>query len=163
MTLYEIKAELEQAIAEMLNNVDEETGEVSPESVERFNELNEAREEKLDNIGAYIKNLRAEIKMLKEEEQNLKARREAKEKKEENLIKYVESVLDGEKFESPRVAFSYRKSEQVVIADEDLIPEEYTVTKTETKADKTKIKAALKAGEEVNGAFLQAKNNLQVK
>jgi hypothetical protein len=162
-TLYEIKAEMEQAISEMLATADEETGEVSAEAMARFTELQVQKEEKLDNLGAYYKNLLAEAKMLKEEEQSLKARREAKERKAENIKNYLAMILDGEKFESPRVACSWRKSESVAIDDAERLPEEYTISKVTVQPDKAKIKEAIKSGAEIDGARLEVKNNLQVK
>lgn len=163
MTLYEINKEIENALADIYNSMDAETGEVDESYVHALEELNIQKEEKLDNLGAYIKNLQAEAVMLKNEEQALKARREAKEKKVESLKNYIASILNGEKFESARVAFSFRKSDEVSIVDETLIPEEYMKIKTESEPDKTAIKKALKSGLEVRGAFLIDKNNLQVK
>lgn len=162
-TLYEIKAEMEQAINNLLASTDEETGEVEEACIHALEDLQMQMDEKLDNIGCYIKNLIAEAKVLKEEEQALKARREAKEKRAESLKNYMASVLDGQKFESPRVVCSWRKSESVAIENLDLIPDDFKVTKTEVQPDKTKIKEALKAGGEVSGAYLNTKNNLTIK
>lgn len=163
MNLYEINAAIEEAINNLFNSVDEETGEVSPEAVKNLSDLQIQKEEKLDNIAAYIKNLLAEADMIKTEEANLKARREAKEKKAESLKNYLAAALDGEKFESSRVSCSWRKSEVVNIPDVELIPDEYKKIKTDISADKAAIKKALKSGEEVRGAFLETKNNLQIK
>lgn len=163
MTLYEINSAIEAAVNAVLNSMDAETGEVDEAYVHELEALQVQREEKLDNIGAYIKNLLAEAKMLKEEEAALKARREAKERKAESLKNYLASALDGEKFESARVACSWRKSEAVAVDDVDLLPDEYKVEKTTYTADKAKIKEALKAGTEVRGAWLETKNNLQIK
>lgn len=163
MTLYDINSAIEAAVTAMLNSANEETGEVDAACVEQLEALQVQREEKLDNIGAYIKNLLAEAKMLKEEEAALKARREAKERKAESLKNYLATALDGEKFESARVACSWRKSEAVAVDDIELLPDEYKVEKTTYTADKAKIKEALKAGAEVRGAWLETKNNLQIK
>ena len=163
MNLYEINEAINEVINSLLFEVNEETGEVSDELTAKLEELKLQKEEKIDNIGAYIKNLSAEAKMLKDEEKALKERREAKERKAEHLKNYLASVLNGEKFESPRVACSWRKSEAVAISNVELLPEEFTVTKTEISADKTKIKEALKSGQEVTGAWLETRNNLQIK
>ena len=163
MKLYEIKAEEEQAIANLLDSVDGETGEVSQEAIDRLNSIQESKEEKLDSIGAYYKDLIADAKILKEEAECLIERADAKLKRAESLRRYVEGVLAGEKFESKRAVFSWRKSESVVVNDVNLLPEEYTVEKTEVKADKTKIKNAIKSGVDVRGAFLEQRNKLNIK
>lgn len=163
-SLYEINAELQEAINNMfLEATESETGEVSQETADKISELQMAREEKIDNIGAYIKNLKSDVVALKAEIDNLKERMDSKKKKAEYLENYLSEILGGEKFESPRVKISYRKSESVMIPDMELLDEAYTKTKTEVVADKTAIKEALKAGEEVRGAFLETKNNIQIK
>lgn len=163
MNLYEINSAIEDAINNLLTSVDEETGEVNTEALQNLSDLQVQKDEKLDNIGAYIKNLLAEADMIKAEEANLKARREAKEKKAEHLKEYLATALNGEKFESPRVSCTWRKSEVVSIVSVESIPDEYKKTKTEVSADKTAIKKAIKAGQEICGAILETKNNLQIK
>lgn len=163
MNLYEINVEIEKAINDLFATADAETGEVNQEAMDRLTDLQMQRDEKLDNIGAYIKNLLAEAKMLKDEEAALKARREAKEKKAENLKKYLASVLDGKPFESVRVKCSWRSSDAVSIPDESLIPKKFMVKKIEFKPDKNLIKEILKAGKKVKGATLETRNNLQIK
>lgn len=163
MTLYEIKQEMEDAINAVFANVDEETGEVPEEAVAKLSELQMQRDEKLDNLGAYIKNLSAEVDSLKAEEKNLKARREVKEHKIESLKAYVSECLNGEKFESARVAFSFRKSESVGIDDVNSLPDEFKISETSVKADKKAIKDAIKNGQDVHGAWLETKQNLQIK
>lgn len=161
-SLYEINSNIEEIISRMYEEM-EETGEISEETTDKLTWLKEERDTKIENIGCYIKNLKSEAEAIKEEEKRLKARREAKENLMERLKFYVSRTLDGQKFESPRVAFSYRKSEAVAILDESAIPEVFMKVKTETVPDKVKIKEALKAGEAVPGTDLEVKNNLQIK
>lgn len=162
-SLYEINNEIEQAINDILESQDSETGEVDESLVHVLEDLQMQRNEKIDNIGAYIKNLTAEANMLKEEENALKARREAKEKKAESLKNYLSSVLDGERFESARVVCSWRKSDSVEVEDVELLPDEFKVVKTKIEPNKAEIKKALKSGTEVRGAWLIEKNNIQIK
>lgn len=166
MNLYEIKAEYLAAIESMFDSVNEETGEVDAGTVERIAELKATLGEKLDAIGAYIKNLASDVNALDDEIKALTARKKAKENKIESLKKYVLPFIeemDDHKFESARVAFSMRSSESVDITDENAIPKEYIKIKTETAPDKTAIKKAIKAGKNVKGAELVTKNNLQIK
>ena len=162
-SLYEINNEIEQALNDLLASADQETGEVDENLVTALADLKMQREEKLDNIGAYIKNLAAEAAMLEAEEKALKERREAKERKIESLKTYLGDALNGEKFESARVFCSWRKSESVSIQDENLIPKSFMVKKVTYSPDKKAIKEAIKNGKKVKGAVIETKNNLQIK
>lgn len=166
MNLYEIKAEIAAAIESMFDTVNEETGEVDAGTVERLESLQAEKAEKLDGIGAYIKNLDSDIEGIDAEIKNLTERKKAKENKRDRLKEYVKPFIEemeNKKFESARVAFSLRSSESVNITDESAISAEYMKTKTETTPDKTAIKKAIKAGAVVSGAELITKSNLQIK
>lgn len=166
MTLYEINAAIGDAIEALFSAVNEETGEVDEEKLKALEQLKEDRAEKLDNIGAYIKNLTAEVEALKQESAALKERADAKAKKIERLKTYVTDNMLSQcetKFESKRVVFSFRKSEQVEISDDAALPKKFLVKKVEFKPDKVAIKKALKGGAKVKGAKLVEMQNLQIK
>lgn len=166
MNLYEIKAEIAAAIESMFDTVNEETGEVDAGTAERLESLQAEKAEKLDGIGAYIKNLDSDIDGIDAEIKNLTERKKAKENKRDRLKEYVKPFIEemeNKKFESARVVFSLRSSESVNITDESAISAEYMKTKTETTPDKTAIKKAIKAGAVVSGAELITKSNLQIK
>ena len=163
MNLYEINAEIEKAIEALFANADEVTGEIRQEDVDALEAMKMARDEKLENIGCYIKNAKAMADAIKAEEKALKERRETLESKAENMKAYVANALQGEKWESAKVAFSFRRSESVSIPDIDLLDEKYLVQEVTYKPDKKAIKEAIKAGNEVRGAFLDEKQNLQIK
>ena len=156
MNLYDIEYEI-------MNCVDPETGEIIDEK--RLDALQMAREKKIENILLWIKNLKSEADAIKIEEKALADRRKADEKKSESLTQYVQSVLNGEKFKTPRVAVSYRRSESVVVDDVKLMMEvcdDYLRYK-EPEPDKAKIKAALKDGVDVPGCHLEERQNMTIK
>lgn len=166
MTLYEINRNIEDAIDAMLNSVNEETGEVDEAAANALTELQEAREKKLDNIGAYLKNLKAEAEALTEECKALKSRADRKKKDIERLKEYVVTCMGEEglaKFESTRVKFSFRASQKVEVSDEDALPLIWKREVIKYEPDLEKIKAAIKAGETVPGAVLVDRKNLQIK
>ena len=111
-SIYDIDREIE-------NCVDPETGEIIDE--QRLDALQMAREKKIENILLWIKNLKSEAGAIREEEKKLADRRQSDEKKAESLTQYVQSVLNGEKFKTPRVAVTYRKSEAVIVDDLQLM------------------------------------------
>lgn len=164
MTLYEINKEIEQALNLIFESADPETGEVDEAYVHQLEDLNMQRDDKIENLGCYIKNLRADVAAIKEEEKNLKARRAALENKEARLTQYLTDMLGGERFDkSARVVIGWRKSTQVVIDNLDAIPAEYIREKVERTADKTAIKKAIDAGTAFEGAHIAESNNIQIK
>ena len=166
MTLYEIDFQIKQFLDSLMDSVDEETGEVKEIDPSELEALNEAREQKLENIALYIKNLEAESKAIKEEEKNLKERMEWAEKKAEGLRNLLSQSMTnaGEtKFNTARCAISFRKSEAVVITDMDLLEDMYIKKKLTIDADKALIKKDLKAGLLMDGAHLEERQNIQIK
>lgn len=164
MKLYDIDEQLNELINSV--EIDEETGEIiNGLNVEKFDQLVLEREKKLEGLGIYIKQLLMEAEDLKEESKNLKIRADRKIKKAENLKNFLSTYLLNNKipkFETSKVALSFRKSE-VVEADEDLVPRKYFKKKVEYALDKIGIKTLLKAGKGVKGAQLIEKQNLQIK
>ena len=103
VTLYEIDQEILSLITD--------DGEIA--DIECFESLNLAREQKVENIGCWVKNLSAEAKAIREEEKSLAGRRMVIENKAERLENYLAYILRGEKYNSPRLNVTYRKSEAV--------------------------------------------------
>lgn len=164
MTLYDINQQMEEAINRMFAEANENDGEVSQETTDLIAELQITKDEKIEAIGCKLKNFDAEIEALKNEEESLKERRKSKESKREGLASYVAKMLGGENWDkSSKVEFSFRKSEQTIIDDETLIPDEYFKIKTDVKPDLTAIKKAIKAGELTEGAHIANRINMTVK
>ena len=153
MNLYEIDNEI-------LNCVDMETGEIV--DLDKLNSLQMERDQKVENIGCWIKNLLADAKALKEEKDNLVKRQKAAENKAESLKRFLSSYLNGEKFKTTRVAISYRSNSSVDIAEGAVVPEEY-LRYSEPTPDKIGLKAALKAGDKFPGITLVTSQNIQIK
>lgn len=157
MKLYEI----EEAIRNFEFEVDEETGEIL--NVEALDELEMAKEKKLEGIACLIKERRAEAKAILEEVQNLRIRANKLENSADGLEGWLALILSGENFKTPRCSVTWRKSEKVDIIDPEKIPEQYTIRKIEIKPDKAEIKKAIKNGITVAGASLSQHNNMTVK
>lgn len=157
MTLFEI----DKAIQDFEFEVDEETGEIlNPNALE---ELEMAREQKIENIGLYIKNLEAEADAVENQEKVFADRKKRIRKKIEGLKGFLGYALQGESFKTDKVVMSFRKSESVHITDEYLIPDEYKTFTVVKKPDKTVIKKALKDGKEIMGVELVEKQNVQIR
>lgn len=153
MKLYEINEQIMACI-------DSETGElIDPE---KLNDLQIAKDEKLENLALWYKDLLAEANALKEEKEAFAAREKAAKSKAESIKNYLSYVLNGENFKTTKCALSFRKSEKTVIDDIHSIPESF-LKYSEPKADLTEIKKAIKNGEEIKGAHLEETQNIQIK
>ena len=155
MKLYEIDAAIEGC-------VDMETGDIV--DIEKLEALEMERDAKISNLACWIKDLKAEAKAIKEEEDALAKRRRVAENKAESVNNFLMSYLNGCKFKDSRVSISYRKSTSTEI-DEDLdlntLPDEYKRVKVETA--KTAIKEALQAGEIIEGCRLVENTSMIIK
>lgn len=151
--------ELNEAIENFDLKVDDETGEII--NLSELEELELEREEKVENIALWIKNLVAESTAIQAEMKNLRARSQAAQNKADRLKNYLTLCLGGKKFSTPRVSVSYRKSKAVNITDLLALPEKYQ--KVDIAAEKLEIKKALEAGEDVPGAELEERESTIIK
>ena len=158
LTLYEIDQQISKAIE---LGYDPETGEILDDTALR--ELEMARDEKIENICLYIKDLKAESAAIKAEKASLDERQRASDRKAESLSNYLQAMLNGENFKSAKCAVSYRKVSSVQIVDADLIPEDLQRKKVVVEPDKTAIKEKIKAGHMVPGARLEERQSMSVK
>lgn len=162
-SLYEINSQIEQVWGAA---VDPDTGEIiNEEALQELEQLGMQREEKLENLALFYKNLSAEAEALKAEKMRLAARQAAAEKKAEGIKKYITASMDsagGEKIKTSKVAIGWRKSESVQINAGAFLPDEY-LTYKEPEPNKAAIKKVLKAGTSIDGATLVITNNIQIK
>ena len=154
MKLYQIN----EAI---MNCLDMETGEVI--NCEALEALMMQRDEKLENIALWIKNLTADAAAYKAEKESFAEREKAALTKAESLKNYLTYALDGQKFTTAKCAVSFRKSEKIEITDEAVLPKDYVTETVTIKPDKTAIKKAIKSGQEVSGAQLIENLNISIK
>lgn len=164
MNIYQIDKEIESVLD---GAVDPETGEISPEALEKLDALNVEREQKIENVGLWYKNTLAESKAISDEISALQARKKSLDSKAEWQKKYLEYALNGEKFETPKLAVSYRKSEAVEFEDEAQFASFYAdndmLVSTVRKVNKTAVKKLLKSGEDIIGAYVVERKNIQIK
>lgn len=158
MSIYDI----DSAIVSL---IDAETGEISDEEV--FDALQMERDKKVENIGLLLKNTVAEAKAIKEEEQALAARRKTAENKVERLKDLLAYALHGEKFSTPKLKVSYRKSRVVNIDPQFIewaeINADDLLTYSEPKVNKTAVRDAIDSGRDIKFAAIETKQNMQVK
>ena len=160
MKLYEIDSAI-------LECIDAETGEIC--DFNRLEELQIARDAKLENVALYIKQLTAEAEALAAEEKALKERKQAKQAKAARYSEWLSQTLNGAEFETARVRLSFRKSKPVEIEDEVKVIDfcnkngHFDCVKYKVEVNKTEVGKLLKMGVAVPGAELTEKQNLQIK
>ncbi len=161
MTLYEI----DRRITEL---VDPETGELL--DYEAFQALQMDREEKIEGMALWCKDLTAQAKAIREEVEKLSARARAAARKAEGLKNYIAAALDGEKFSTARCAVSYRRSTSLDVQQADAAAAWLTdngyrdhVIYGAPTLDKRAVTALLKLGIEVPGVALAEKWSTQVR
>lgn len=157
MNLYEIEKEI-------MSCVDMETGEII--DCDKLDALTMERDQKIENIALWVKNLEADAKAYKEEKDSFAQKQKTAENKAKSLKEYLSRFLAGTSYKSTKVNIGFRKSESVdVFSLESLIEygnADYLKYK-EPEADKTAIKAALKSGANIPGCILVESNNIQIK
>lgn len=168
-TLYNLSQKINELLINGFNSVciDEETGDIDEnKSNEYLSSLNFSFDEKIDNIACYIKDLNLMIKGIKEEEENLYARRKSIERKYEFLKDYISTCMlsvGKTNFESNRNKITFKKSYKLNVFDENVIPKNFFKEQVVVKRDDISIKNAIKNGEIISGAEIETRYNIQIK
>lgn len=157
MNLYELSLSFQE-----VQNMD-----LDPEVMkDTLDSIEDAIENKAENIAKLIRNLESDESAYKEEEDRLKTKRQATENKVKWLKTYLEDnmKLTGKtKFKSGMFNFSIQKNPASVnITDEKIIPGEFLIPQP-PKVDKTSLKEILKRGIEVPGAELKQTEGLRIR
>lgn len=165
MNLYQINTAIENFEPE----VDELTGEVT--NLDELNQLKMSEHEKRENIALWCKQMKADESSIDAEIKALQARKKALKSKHEWFENYLGANLNGKKFETPKVAVSFRKSTSVQ-TDDQFIEfcgehgyDQFVTKKVEINPNKRSIKEQLKADPEFfeGHAFIKEDKKMQIK
>ena len=144
------------------NGFDPETGEIY--SDEFINELIAEREQKIEAIACYYKDVDKFENGAKEEIERLRAEIERCEKKKDWAKRYIQMNMDAsEKINTVRCKVGFRSSKSVVIDNLEEIPTEFKRETVKVDAKKDDIKKAIESGVEVAGAHIQQNQNIYIK
>lgn len=159
-TLFTLAKEYDDILAET-------DGEITDEVEAKLNANAVEVRDKLDAVAWLVKeNLPKQVEMYQETIKHAQQRIKALSSRREGLLayagSYVELMEDGKHKGQYTI---YRRSSESVKLDvgDECLPECYRQMRVEYKADKTAIKAALKAGEPVPGARLEKKDSWSVR
>lgn len=161
ISLYEI----DRAIMDL---VDPETGEIM--DWDALETLQMAREDKIEGVACWYKNLVAEAKAIREEELALAERRKKIESMAETRKRYLEEALGGQKFQTARCSITFRKTSKVELQDEMAAVQwcqqnsrDDILKYKAPEINKTEMAALLKTGATVPGAELVTGLSMGVK
>ena len=164
MTLYELSSEYMQLLEMMEDpDVDEE---VLADTIEG---LSGELELKADNCARMMRQMDADAKAIKAEEERLYTRRKSLENRSAWLKQRLQDVMEltgKTKFKTELFSFGIQRNPAAVVIDEQYIeniPEEYLIQQ-DPKIDRQKIKDDLKAGKDLNGiAHLEQTESLRIR
>lgn len=158
-TLRELTAEFEAVLALALEDDDGE------ELAGRLAEIDMAIEDKADNYAVIIADLNAQEAKLKTEIDRLTKRRQTLRNNADRMKQSLQQAMETvgkEKMNTDYYSYTIQKNPpKLVLDDEEIVPEDYFVTKREL--DKALLKDALKAGQEVRGAHLEQTESLRIR
>jgi len=163
--LYEVSGALARALEAAVEYATEHDGEIAEPLAAELDALEGERAEKIGNICRFIKSLEAEALMVANEAKALSERARTTGNRAAALKGYLAAWMEtGEKFADANSKVSWRRSDSVAVLDAAVIPAELMrVIPEERKPDLVTIKAALKAGKEIDGVELRSKQNIQIK
>ena len=162
-TLYEIATSFREQID---NLFDSETGEALP----AFDEFRVMLGNKANAVAAYVLNCESDAEQAKNAIKRIKALQTAYERKAEKLRDYLAENMKTAGIHEIKAAdgsfvvkLHVDRDESVVIEDGAKFPAELCADPKPPEPSKTKIKAAILAGEPVAGAYIVRKDRLTIK
>lgn len=161
-SLYRISMDLTQILAQL----DELEGEITPEIDAALSITQEQAVAKMTDYGLAILQLRGMEEQAKNEADRITKLRKTYANTADRLeAKVLEAMrLFGfDKIDTATLKISTRSSVRTVIDDVDQVPKAYKTVTFETVADKTAIKKAIQSGEDVGGAHLEENTTLQIR
>lgn len=157
---------INEEIREILKQeMDVETGEISPEAVARLDALGLDKEAAALDVGAEYKNHLREADAIKIEIESLTQRLEQVQRRANGRLQFLGRYVDrGEKYNDGRCDISWRKASHVEIGCAVAeLPEQYRRTKITSEPDKAGLAKALRAGAKVPNCWMQPTQKVVVK
>lgn len=164
--LYLLTNEMQDLYEQLMNSVDEDTGEIDPVVYKALDVKKEEFEAKAINVATVVRMFTARKAEVKAEI----ARLQGIDKQMERVIDSLTGSLSDSclrlgyaKIDGLHAKISFRKSEQTIIDNLDELPDDYKTCEIKYSANKTKIKDAIKSGQVVAGAHLETVQNIQIR
>lgn len=168
MNFYDVTKDYIEKMEYLELGINAETGEMSQDKNQLAiwnQELTQDLKNKSANIIAVVRNQELTIEALDTEIERLKGLKKLRENQLNKFKDYIKNVMlvnQIEKIDTVLGTIKFTKSTSTEIYDESLIDKKFIEIVTTEKISKEKIKSALKAREEVQGARLIVNKNLKV-
>ncbi|ATV36431.1 siphovirus Gp157 family protein [Fusobacterium pseudoperiodonticum] len=168
MNFYDVTKDYIEKMEYLELGINAETGEISEDKNQLAiwnQELTQDLKNKSANIIAVVRNQELTIEALDTEIERLKGLKKLRENQLNKFKDYIKNVMlvnKIEKIDTVLGTIKFTKSTSTEIYDESLIDKKFIEIVTTEKISKEKIKSALKAGENVQGARLVVNKNLKV-
>ena len=153
---------------EILACVDQETGEILDTG--KLDALQMEREQKLEGVALWVKDLKAEAEAVKAEADKLTARKKALDNKIDSIKAWLLAALGGEKLKTPRCNVYQTHSKRLAVEDEaglisflKTLEDPGRFVRYTEELRKDEIKKALKEGYEIPGASLEETESVVIK
>ncbi|WP_283679928.1 siphovirus Gp157 family protein [Lentilactobacillus sp. Marseille-Q4993] len=159
-TLYELTDQYQA----LLNAIDSDDPQLVADTIASTG-LQDDIEHKFQGYGQVINQTKADIEELKTEIKRLQGKKKTL---DNNLACLKDSLLQSlnaigqTKVKTPMFSFSIKETTAVELVDESQLADEFLIPQP-AKVDKTAIKKAIQAGEEVTGARLQNNESLTMR
>lgn len=169
MVIYPITEQLEML---MESFTDSDTGEITATEEEMQTAIEQLQldfDSKIVDLRNEYINRVSEAEAIKTERAKLTIRQKRAEESADRLKRWIAYLLKGEKFQKDAVRISYRHSDEVKYDDEEKFilwadknfPS--LLKYKDPEPSKSEIKKAIKAGMKVDFAYIEQKNNIQIK
>lgn len=168
MDFYDVTKDYIERMEYLEQGINAETGEMTENENQLAiwtEELTQDLKDKSANVIAVVRNNELTIDAIENEIKRLKAMKESLENKLDKFKAYIKNAMlvnDIEKIDTNLGSIKFTKSTSTEIYDESLVDSRFKEIVTTEKISKEKIKKALKAGEEVQGARLVENKNLKI-
>lgn len=156
---------IQQQYLDLMRQIEDAEGEITPEIDQALTLTQNQLQEAAINIASVIKTFDYNRDIVTVEIDRLTNLKNKITKSKELLKSRLSQSMQQfgiERIDSPTLTISFRRSKAVEIIDELEIPAAY-FNQPPPKPDKTAIKEAIQRGEEVSGAELVERLNLQIK
>lgn len=119
-----------------------------------------------DGVAKWLKSEESALELMTAERKRLQEAEKKRKAKIDRIKEYILNCMEQanlKKIDTSIGRLGWRKSEKVVLLNEDLIPDEYKTEEVKIKISKADIKKALKAGTEIQGATLEEGKSISLR
>jgi hypothetical protein len=158
--------QIQQEYLYLITEIEENEGMLTPEIEESLLSNEADFNNKVENYVKIIHHWEGEVDTIKKEIERLTKLKKTKEASIESLENNLSAALKQRGIGKLNVGtntLSFRKSESVVVLNPEAVPSEFIKEVTTETIDKNALKAWLKQGNTTDSAFIEVKQNLQIK